>query len=114
NCELTSIDWAPDGTRLALAATTLNNWSAFNGIHIRNLTTGKDQLLRSEAFDLDWSADGRRIAYVEWGVFGDPHGTISVMNARTARVERIIHTGSEGTDSSPSWSPRGDRLAFAS
>jgi WD40 repeat protein len=111
NCELTSIDWAPDGTRLAFAAATLNHWSAFNGIHIRNLTTRKGRHLpREKAFDLDWSADGRRIAYVEWGGFG----TINVMSARTARRERIIHTGSEGRDSSPSWSPRGDRLAFAS
>lgn len=115
NCELTSIDWAPDGTRLAFVAATLNHWSAFNGIHIRNLSTGKDRHLpMREAFDLDWSADGRRIAYVEWGAFGDPHGTINVMSARTARRELIIHTGSEGGDSSPSWSPRGDRLAFAS
>ena len=111
NCELTSIDWAPDGTRLAFAAATLNHWSAFNGIHIRNLTTRKARHLpREKAFDLDWSADGRRIAYVERGAFG----TINVMSARTARRERIIHTGSEGRDSSPSWSPRGDRLAFAS
>jgi hypothetical protein len=114
NCELTSIDWATDGTRLAFVAATLNHWSAFNGIHIRNLTTGKDRHLPRDAFDLDWSADGRRIVYVEWGAFGDPHGTINVMSARTARRERIIHTGSEGRDSSPSWSPRGDRLAFAS
>src|SRR3954447_3133900 len=119
NCELTSIDWAPDGTRLAFVAATLNHWSAFNGIHIRNLTTGKDRHLSTrDAFDLDWSADGRRIVYVEWGVFGDPHGTINVMSANvistpTDRRERVIYTGSEGKDSSPSWSPRGDRLVFA-
>jgi Tol biopolymer transport system component len=37
-----------------------------------------------------------------------------VLDARTARRERIVEIGSEGTDSSLSWSPRGDRLAFAS
>ena len=109
NCELVSIDWAPDGTRLAFVAATLNHWSAFNGIHIRNLTTSKDRHLPRNALDvnLDWSADGRRIAYVE-------NGTINVMSPITARRVPIIHTGSEGRDSSPSWSPRGDRLAFAS
>jgi hypothetical protein len=114
NCELASIDWAPDGKRLAFAAATVSRASPFNGVHIRDMATGKDRHLRRDGFDLAWSADGRRIAYVEWATFGYPHGTINVLDARTARRERIIETGSEGTDSSPSWSPRGDRLAFAS
>jgi hypothetical protein len=114
NCELTSIDWAPDGTRLAFVAATLNHWSAFNGIHIRNLSTGKDRHLpMREAFDLDWSADGRRIAYVEWGAFGVPHGTINVMSARTAR-RRTDHPHGQRAGTHRRLSPRGDRLAFAS
>lgn len=113
-CELASIDWAPDGTRLAFAAATVSRVSLFNGLHIHNMATGEDRHLRRDGFDLAWSSDRRRIAYVEWTTFGYPHGTINVLNARTARRERIVETGTEGTDSSPSWSPRGDRLAFAS
>jgi len=108
------MDWAPDGSRLAYGAVTVSIWSPSNGVHVRNLATGADRFLRINTFfaGLDWSADGRRIAYVDAGD-GAPQGTIEVMNARTARLEAIVKTGTEGADSSPSWSPSGDRLVFA-
>ena len=114
-CEIAAIDWAPDGKRLAYGAVTVSTWSPSNGIHVLNLATGNDRFLARNTFlsGLDWSADGRRIAYVDDPMGGGP-GTIKVMDARTARLERIVETSTEGADSSPSWSPGGDRLAFAS
>lgn len=103
---IVSTDWAGDGRRLAISVTTLRTPNS-NGLHIIDVQTGVDHHLGGAilARDLDWSPNGKRLAYVERGV-------ITLVNADgTGRL--VLPTGTEGRDSSPSWSPDGLWLAYA-
>jgi TolB protein len=108
---LQSVDWAPDGRRLAFSVTTIGSISRYNGLHVLNIHTGRDRHLPRDGFDFDWSPDGSRIAYVEFALFPNPIGSIYVVRP-DASGRTPVRTGSAGRDSSPSWSPDGKRLAF--
>ena len=75
---LQSVDWAPDGRRLAFSVTTIAAISTYNGLHVLNIRTGRDRHLPRDGFDIDWSPDGSRFAYVEFARFAndwvDLHG----------------------------------------
>ncbi len=60
------------------------------------------------------SPDGRRVAYVRHHPDGDEEyeATIYVVDAEGGQSQRF--TLAEGVDSTPRWSPSGDRLAFTS
>jgi Tol biopolymer transport system component len=109
--DLESIDWAPDGRRLAFSVTTVGATSSYNGIHILNVRTRSDRHLRWDGVDLDWSPDGKRLAYVEYARDPRPVGSIYVIDANGAR-RTPLRTGTEGLDGSPSWSPDGKRLVY--
>jgi dipeptidyl aminopeptidase/acylaminoacyl peptidase len=111
---LESVDWAPGGRRLAFSVTTIRSRSAYNGIHVIDTVTRRDRRIGStDGFDLDWSPDGSRLAYVEFAGFPRPHGSIYVMRADGSR-RRLLRTGlAAGNDSSPSWSPDGTRIAYS-
>ena len=101
-----SADWAGDGRRLAISVTTLRTPNP-NGLHIIDVQAGVDHHLGGAilARDLDWSPDGKRLAYVDRGV-------ITLVNADgTGRT--VLPTGTQGRDSSPSWSPDGVWLTYA-
>jgi TolB protein len=57
---------------------------------------------------LDWSPDGRYLAYVE-GDFFRRHSSIAVLDVETGETQRL---SSGSLDASPVWSPDGRRIAF--
>jgi len=111
--DLESIAWSPDGRRLAFSVTTVGAVSAYNGLHVYDTATGRDrQFSFPDGFSLAWSPDGSRIAYVESSHFSFPWGSIFVVDADGSH-RRLVETGTSGADMSPSWSPEGKRLVFA-
>jgi dipeptidyl aminopeptidase/acylaminoacyl peptidase len=111
--ELQSIAWSPDGRRLAFSVTGVGASSPYSGLHIYEPVTHKDrQISAFDGFSLVWSPDGSQIAYVESSQFPRPWGTIYLINADGSH-RRAVETGSSGVDMSPSWSPDGRRLVFA-
>jgi WD40 repeat protein len=108
--EVLSVDWSANGRWLALSVTSFGAANPYNGIHVVDLTTGIDRQIRDNTggddyFDLDWSPDGSRLAYVEGR-------RISSIN-RDGSGHRQLRTRTAGTDSSPSWSPDGRQIVFA-
>jgi WD40-like Beta Propeller Repeat len=114
--EVESIDWSPNGRWLALAVTSFGLANPYNGIHVVDPGTGRDLQIRSchdlpgecDWFDLDWSPDGSKIAYVS-------NHTISIIYVSPdgGGTPRVLQTGTAGHDSSPSWSPDGRWIAYS-
>jgi WD40-like Beta Propeller Repeat len=108
---LQSVDWAPDGRRLAYSINTFAAGSPNVGLHVLDTTTRKDEHVPSgelgciAPFDLDWSPDGARLAYScgESIYVIEPDGSDRM----------LLRTGLGGPFWSPSWSPDGTRIAFA-
>jgi hypothetical protein len=131
--DLTSIAWSRDGRRVAFTLDELGGASSYVGLHIVDVRTGRDlhvggvplkhpyavvqpmSVLVAQGrltkrrigcrlpTHLAWSPDSRRLAY--------SCGTIFTIRADgTHRVR--IPTGS-ATSTAPSWSPNGNRIAFA-
>jgi Tol biopolymer transport system component len=131
--DLTSLDWSPDGRRVAFTLDELGGVSGYVGLHIVDVRTGRDlhvaglhlkhplanqpmsvlvaQAQRSKRVlgcrlpqQLAWSADGRRLAYSCGSIF-------TIRADGTHRVR--IPTGRTVTATAPSWSPDGRRIVFA-
>jgi Tol biopolymer transport system component len=106
--ETEGIAWSPDGTRLAVGVTSVGNANPYNGLHVIDPATGADRTIRPcrpadgecDWFDVTWSPDGSKLAYVSGGV-------IAVVDSDGSQ-RSVITAGA-----SPSWSPDGQWLAFA-
>jgi WD40 repeat protein len=116
---LQSVDWSPDGRRLAYSINTFAAASPHAGLHVLDTTSGKDKhILGGELgcvapFDLDWSPDGTRLVYAcAMSGPGWPAPGIYVI-AHDGSDRKLLQTGLSGRHSSPSWSPDGRRIAFA-
>lgn len=102
------------GARSASEPSGLIAFTRHDGIYVMHADgTGVCPLRRgpvaSRAFGLDWSPDGRRLAFETF-----PGGAIWVMGADGKRLTRVVAPGGAwGLAHSPTWSPDGRRLAFS-
>lgn len=100
--------WSPDGSKLALSwGRTAAEMRSRGEIYILDLATSDLHLLwETEGIDLmvlDWSPDGREIAFVE---FRDPE-SIWIVNADDNSQIRFLSKGSWAA-----WSPSGEEIAI--
>jgi len=129
--DIYSFAWSPDGTQIAIAATSDSNSSTplYQGLHVITPATGQDRWIarapkqtespyyyfdgkspidfsHDQAYaNLAWSRDGRRIAFAAGG------SKLGVMDSNGGH-RHLIDTG-EGPVSDPTWSPSGRSIAFA-
>ena len=101
--------WAPDGTRVAFG---VNN-SKYVGIRIQDIEGQRIKEIltqHQQVHQLDWSADGTRLAYVlsgsnRPGQLLDKQLHVSETVSTLTQSQILKHT-------SPAWSPTGKKLAY--
>jgi Tol biopolymer transport system component len=130
SCELvgiTSVDWSPDGTRVAYAlwGPTDAGLGERKGIYVMESETEQvhqlTSCMRPCVFqdDVDWSPDGSRIAYRQADLSGCDwmnsfNGSCSIYTMKPDGTDRVkLSTGSVVDPISPSWSPDGTSVAFS-
>ena len=108
-------DWSPDGTRIALACSSLGNGNIYtidaDGGHLSRLTSGPH-------FDADpiWAPDGSRIAFIR-SLGAEPYGWELLTIRPDGSDQVVLASGSYPdefavSDTSYSWSPHGVLIAF--
>jgi WD40 repeat protein len=136
--DLESVDWAPDGRRVAFSLTEIGGKSAYIGLHIVDVRTGRDlhipsvplthpmaaqpdslfptllkQMVRRlgclEPDQLAWSPNSRSLAYSCRTLRG--RQLIATIR-RDGTHRRLLRTGTRDAYW-PSWSLDGKRIAFA-
>jgi len=108
-----SVAWSPTGDKLLFSATTISTFTDFAGMHVLDLASGEVRSAGREGFSPSWSRDGR-VALVAPRIFPLAVGSIQIRGIVGSHVtDRWLDTGTDGYDSSPSWSPDGKHLVFA-
>ena len=113
--------WSPDGSRIAFTRAQFDERGVVRiAIYSVAAGGGTPQLLARDAAEPAWSPDGRQIAFSSTR---DRNGRtcyeqchyrpeLYVMDADGSNAVRLTHN--RGEDRTPSWSPDGRRIAFAS
>ena len=112
-----SLAWSHDGRWLAFTVGGHGAINKYIGLHVLDTQTGRERRIIDTSIcgfvvrsDLAWSPNGRQLAYV-CSRKTDRRRTL-VLATRDGRI-RALHTVGAGSLSSPTWSLRGDRIAFA-
>jgi Tol biopolymer transport system component len=120
--------WSPDGKKIAFTrfvpgAGFFGLFEIFtmtaDGEGATNLTHDDPYANSFGSYEPAWSPDGKKIAFTRT-VHSDSVSTdseIFLMNADGSGVQRLTHNDTsfvQPTDSSPTWSPDGSRIAFSS
>jgi Tol biopolymer transport system component len=99
-------DWAPDGTRLAVAAANGDSTDIWlvsaDGAEIRNISSDP-----TVEFDPAWSPDGRRLAWARMPADESIRAWVVVADVD---LPRVIEIRVEADLAPPVWSPDGTRL----
>ena len=111
--------WSPDGKRIAFSARRDGHFENELGItyeiYVMDTDGGNEQRLtenRKNDWNLSWSPDGKRIAFMSDRKGDVVNWDIYVIDADGGNEQRL--TENRVYDSSPSWSPDGKRIAFFS
>ncbi len=100
--------WSPTGDRIAFVAAQ-GDAAAIHILEMRSRSATKLIDLPSWSFGLDWSADGRTLAYVET-VPGEPAGIV-LLDIASKAARPLDRSDSSAGDFKPVFSPDGKRLA---
>ena len=96
--------WSPDGKRIVYVQGDEPNQEIYivtrDGRSVQKLTDG---------FMPNWSPDGREIVFVAGGI---QHARLSILNLRT-RTKKTLLQNKMPWAIYPTWSPRGDKIAFS-
>jgi TolB protein len=104
----------PTGQVLAFATTVAGNTEIATYNRTRNCCL--EQHTRGRQFDSlspSYSADGRQIAFMS-NRLGEPHIYVMAVGGGEPRLISDYAFGGRGYNSSPDWSPRGQRIAYHS
>ena len=111
--------WSPDGKRIAFSARRdghfENELAITHEIYVIDADGGNEQRLtenRKNDWNLSWSPDGKRIAFMSDRKGDVVNWDIYVIDADGGNEQRL--TENRVYDGSPSWSPDGKRIAFSS
>lgn len=93
-----------------------NNWDWNNGnsICILNLESGKIETISDRVVSfLDWSPDGKKIAFKDGGVFGETGSNIWIMDVNGGRPRELLPKPPAGVNRyNPRWSPDGKQILY--
>ena len=96
--------WSPDGKQIAYAQGEEPN----RAIYIATINGGSVQKL-TDGFMPSWSPDGHEIVFVVGGV---RHARLSIFSLRTRTTKTLLQNKMPWVVY-PSWSPRGNKIAFS-
>ena len=108
--------WAPNGKLVAFTGSVAGDADIYTVDPSRG--GGRKKLIRGSGLDVDptFSPDGKYLAFVS-GRFGNPHIFLATLawngddSVRVVSDKRLTYAG--WYNSTPSWSPSGEKLAFA-